>query len=99
MALSKAALKDLLRQVPEFDETDLPTLEDKKAYVASQLDGTQKMIFRSLVEVEVAKEFASHKDENYQDNAKQKLEEAAQTLKAYKPTLKVLKELAVALEA
>lgn len=94
MALSKAALKDLLRQIPDFDESELPTDADKAAYIAQQLDGTQKMIWRSLVEVQVAQEFASHKDENYQDNAKMKLEEAAQTLRAYKPTLKVLRTLA-----
>jgi len=94
MTLSKAALKDLLRQIPEFDESELPTPEDQAVFVAAQLDGTQKLIWRSLVEVEVAKEFAASKEENFQDNAKMKLEEAAATLKAHKPTLKVLQRLA-----
>lgn len=97
MALSKAALKDLLNQIPEFKETDLPTKEDQQAYIAQQLDGTQKMIFRSLTEVEVAKEFALSKKEDYQENAKNKLEEAASSLKAYIPTLHVLQRIATEL--
>lgn len=94
MALSEAALKDLLAQIPEFDESELPSVEDRKAYVAAQLDATEKMIYRSLVEIEVAKEFAGHKEDAYQENAKAKLEEAAATLKAYKPTHAILTTIA-----
>lgn len=98
MSLSKAALKDLLRQIPEFDESELPTPDDKKAFIAAQLKGTQGAIYRSLVEVETAKEFALEKAEAYQDKARERLEEAAATLKAFKPSLKVLQRVAVELE-
>lgn len=96
--LSNAALKDLLRQIPEFDESELPSQEDKAAYVAAQIEGTQKMIWRSLVEVQVAETMAKHKDEAFQDHARMKLEESAATLKAYKPTLATLTTIAKQLQ-
>lgn len=94
MALSKAALKDLLRQVPEYSEEELPTLEDKKEFVAAQLQQHQKLAYRAFVDIEVAKEFANSKDTTKQDTAKQSLEESISSLKAYKPTIKVLTQIA-----
>lgn len=94
MALSKAALDDLLRQIPEFDDSELPTLEDKKAFIATQIQQTQGAVYRTLVDVEVAKTFADQKQEAYQEKARERLEEAAATLKAYKPSLEVLNRIA-----
>lgn len=98
MALSKAELKELLRQVPTFDESQLPTLEDKKKFIASQIEATQGAVYRQLVDVEVAKEFAAQKQEAYQEKARERLTESAAVLKAYKPTLQVLSRIAAELE-
>lgn len=96
MALKPAILKDLERQLADLKLTgDLePTLEDKQEFVAAQLAGTQKMVYRHLVDLEVARKFASAKDEGSNEVARQRFEEAIASLKALKPTIEVLTEVA-----
>lgn len=95
MALKAALLKDLERQLADLGITDelLPTLEDKKAFVAAQLEGTQKQVYRFMVDLEVARKFAAAKDDASNELARQRFEEGIASLKALKPTIEVLAEV------
>ena len=99
MALSKALIKDLLKELPQFNDSDLPTLEAKKEFIAHQLEGSQSMAYRGLVDIEVAKDFAEHKEKANNELAKNKIEENVAQLRALKPTIKVLQRVAKELES
>jgi len=101
MALKPAILKDLEQQLTNIGITDvhLPTLADKKDFVASQLEGTQKVAYRTVVDIEVARVFAKAKDEASNETARQRFEEGIASLKALKPTIEVLSEIAKELDA
>lgn len=99
MALKTAVLKDLLKQIPTIPENLLPSVDDRKAFIASQIDGTAKAAYRTTVDIEVAKTLAESKDEASNESAKRHLEDAAAALKALVPTLETLQAVAAELEA
>lgn len=99
MALKQAILKDLQRQVPDIPADVLPSLADRKAYVATQMDQISKMVYRALCDIQVAEEFATLKGEQENTTAQNSYQEAIAAFKGYLPTYRVLARLATELEA
>lgn len=99
MALKQSVLNALLKQIPNVPANLLPSIEDQKAFIAAQIEGTAKAAYRTTVDIEVAKTLAASKDEASNQAAQRHLEDAAATLKALVPTLETLQDVATELEA
>lgn len=93
MPLTKAVIKDLKSQIPAYTEEDLPTIERRHEFIDSQIEATKSIVYRTLVDLEIAEKFANAKDDASNETAKQRFAEGSGALKAYLPSLEVLRKV------
>lgn len=99
MAMDKNDLERLLRKVPEVKPIDLPEYEIRFAHVTEQIDQFKKVLYRTMCDLEVAKNYASKDDPDAVQVAEQKILKIVSEIKGIKWTLQSLRHVMADLEA
>lgn len=98
----KALLEELMEDLPEVKDTDLPSLNDRQEFLDKQIEALKQNVYRYSSDIRAGKHYYEKGMEEDDSAAKQvgqnRIEEAKANLKGTLWTLEIMKTLRADLE-